>query len=68
MKRRDILKVDKPRVHKVSNSIGVYDAYKWIRKNNWLNIERPLKEKEFYLIIRNINKLIAENIVNGLDV
>ena len=33
-----IKKVNEPRVHKVRGSYGVYDAYKWIRKNNWLNI------------------------------
>ena len=37
--RREVLKVDKPRVHKVKNSLGVYDAYKWLRKNKWLDME-----------------------------
>ena len=29
--RRKVLKVDKPRTHKVRNSLGTYDAYKWVR-------------------------------------
>ena len=29
-----IKKVNEPRKHKVNNSIGVYSAYKWIRKNS----------------------------------
>lgn len=49
----------------VTNSWGVYDAYKLIRKNGWYNIGRPLKEKEFYAIVRGVNKLLAENIING---
>lgn len=49
----------------VTNSWGVYQAYKLIRKNGWYNIGRPLKEKEFYAIVRGINKLLAENIING---
>ena len=53
---------------KVSNSWGVYDAYKHIRKNGWYNIGRPLKEHEYYSIIRGINLLLAEEIVKGNNV
>jgi len=53
---------------KVRNSWGVYDAYKHIRKNGWYDIGRPLKEHEFYTIIRSINKLLAEEILNGRQV
>lgn len=49
----------------VTNSFGVYDCYKAIRKHQWFNIGRPLKEKEFYAIIRGINRLLAEEIVMG---
>ena len=53
------------RNYKITNSIGVYDLYKRVRKNHWYDIGRPLKEHEFYAIIRGINKLLAENIANG---
>lgn len=66
--RRTVLKLDKPRTHKVRGSNGVYDAYKWIRKNKWLNIGRPVTEHEFYTIIRQVNNLLAENILNGEDI
>lgn len=59
---------NKSRVFKVTSSIGVYDAYKWLRKNRWLDIGRPLTEHEFYSIIRRINMLLGELIVNGEDV
>ena len=49
----------------VRDSWGVYDAYKYIRKNGWYNIGRPVKEHEFYSIIRGINKYLATEIVNG---
>ena len=42
--RREILKIDGPRKHKINNSNGVYDSYKWIRKHKWLNIGGPLTE------------------------
>lgn len=53
---------------KVRNSWGVYDAYKHMRKRGWYDIGRPLKEGEFYAIIREVNKLLADNISKGIEV
>lgn len=66
--RKKVLKLDKSRQHKVNNSLGVYDAYKWIRKNKWLDIGRPITEHEFYTIIRHVNNLLAENFLKGRDI
>lgn len=63
-----VKKVNDPRTHKVNNSLGVYDAYKWIRKNKWLNIGRCLTEHEFYSIIRKVNDLLAGNFLQGNDI
>ena len=56
------------RTHKITNSLGNYDAYKYIRKNKWFNIDRPLTEHEFYQIIRRINNYLAEELINGNDI
>lgn len=61
-------KVNNKRNHKIKNSFGVYDAYRWIRKNKWLDIERPLTTKEFYSIIRKINLELAKKLSEGKDV
>lgn len=66
--RKSILKVNEPRKHKVRNSLGVYDAYKFIRKNKWLNIGRALTEHEFYTIIRQMNNYMADNLLLGYDI
>lgn len=50
---------------KVRNSWGIYDAYKLLRKNKWLDIGRPLKEREFYSIIRGVNNLMAAEMALG---
>lgn len=60
-----IRKTRGPKKMKVTSSWGVYDAYKYIRKQGWYDIGRPLKEHEFYSIIRSINNLLAEEIVKG---
>lgn len=63
-----IKKVKGPRKHVVSGSLGVYDAYKYIRKNKWFDIGRPLTEHEFYTIIRQINSLLSEEFIKGNDI
>lgn len=66
--RTEIKKANTKKQAKIRNSWGIYDAYKHIRKNKWYNIGRPLKEHEFYSIIREVNKLLAEDIANGKTV
>ena len=61
--RREVLKVNKSRVHKVKNSLGVYDAYKWLRKNKWLGME-SISEHDFYAIIRAVNKALAKSFLH----
>ena len=66
--KRTTLKLNEPRTHKVTGSLGVYDAYKYIRKNKWLNIGRPLSEHEFYSIIRKVNEYLADSLLRGHDI
>ena len=66
--KSSILHLQDKRTHKVTNSLGVYDAYKYIRKNKWFDIGRPITEHEFYQIVRRINSLLAIHLSNGEDV
>ena len=66
--KRTTLKLNEPRTHKVTGSLGVYDAYKYIGKNKWLNIGRPLSEHEFYSIIRKVNEYLADSLLRGHDI
>lgn len=66
--RRTVLKLNGSRKHKITNSLGVYDSYKYLRKNKWLDIGRPLTEHEFYTIIRQVNNLLAEELLQGHDI
>lgn len=53
---------------KVTNSFGVYDAYKKMRKNNWYGLGKSVTEKDFYAIIRGVNNLLAQELINGREV
>lgn len=66
--RKQVLKVDGPRVHRINNSFGVYDSYKYIRKNKWFDIGQPITEHQFYSIIRRVNNLLAEELLHGHDI
>ena len=66
--KSEVQHLNSPRKHKVTNSIGVYSAYKWIRKNGWLNIGRCLTEHEFYSIIRKVNDYLADSFLHGNDI
>lgn len=66
--RRKVLKVDHSRNHKVKNSIGVYDIYKHIRKNKWYDIGQPITEHQFYTTIRQVNNVLADNLLKGNDI
>lgn len=68
MTREELLKLKESRKHKVTNSIGVYSAYKWLRKRQWIDIGQRLTEHEFYSIIRKINNELAYNLSIGNDI
>lgn len=63
-----IKKVKGTRVHKVKNSYGVYDGFKYYRKNKPKESQYVLTESQYFSIIRKINKLLGELLINGNDV
>lgn len=63
--KNNIVNKKSPRKIKISNSWGVCDCYRDIRKHHWYDIERPLKPYEFYSIIRSVNKLLAKELAEG---
>ncbi len=63
-----IKKVNGPRKHKVNNSLGVDDAYRFLRKRKWADIGRCLTEHEFFSIIRKVNDYLADSFLHGNDI
>lgn len=62
-----IRKADGPRKHKVSGSLGVYDAYKWYRKNKPAGKQYILNESQYFTIIRRINLALRDELLKGND-
>lgn len=53
---------------KVSNSYGNKQAWRWIKKNKWLNIGQPITEKQFGYIIKKINEYLVSKLLRGSSV
>lgn len=66
--RKELLKVDQPRKTTIKNSYGVYDAYKYYRKNKPKAKEYIISESQYFSIIRTLNLLLCEEILNQKDI
>lgn len=60
--------VNKSRIHKIRNSYGVYDGFKFYRKNKPKEHKYILTESQYFSIIRKVNELLGELLVNGEDI
>ena len=66
--RKIVLKLHDNRKHKVKNSYGVYDAFKYYRKIRPKDTKYVLTESQYFSIIRNINNLLIENLLHNNDI
>lgn len=66
--RKKVLKVTESRHHKIQNSYGVYDAYKYYRKNKPKDSKYVLTESQYFSIVRKINNMLAEDIMSNKDI
>ena len=58
-----ILKLNEHRNFKITNSLGVYDAYRWIRRNKYFGVS-PFKDSLFYKVIREVNNALIEDFLS----
>lgn len=66
--REKVLNVKGSRHHKIKNSYGVYDAFRYYVKNRPREHKYVLTDSQYFHIIRTINKLFCEELVRGEDV
>lgn len=62
---KKIKKVSNTRQHKIHNSYGVYDAFKYYRKTKPSLKKYVLKDSIYYKIIRLTNKKLIESFITG---
>lgn len=63
-----MLKANTPKIFKVRNSYGNKKAWRWLKKNKWLNLGQPITERQFGIIIKTINKYLVDRLLEGHDI
>lgn len=63
-----VLARNKPRKHRITGSAGIYDGYKYYRKNKPKDSKYVLTESQYFAITRMINNLLAEELIKGEEV
>lgn len=66
--KSSICKLKETKVHKITNSYGVYDAYKYYRKVKPLKKEYVLSESQYFSIIRKVNLAMVDRLLSGKDI
>ena len=66
--KRRVKRVEGPRIHKVTGSLGVYDAFKFYRKTKPKGKNYILSESQYFAIVRQINNLLADELSEGRDI
>lgn len=61
--KASIRRAAESRKHKVTGSLGVYDAYKWYRKNKPKEKKYILSESQYFAIVRKINEALREELL-----
>ena len=63
-----IKKVSQPRNHKIKNSYGIYDGYKYYRKTKPKDYKYILSESQYFAITRLINSMLRDSLSLGEDI
>ena len=66
--RKRVIRGEEPHTFEVTNSNGNKEAWRWLKKNKWLDLGQPITEKEFGVIIKTINSYLRDQLVQGKDV
>lgn len=64
----NVRKIKGPRNHKVKNSFGIYDGYKYYRKNKPKDKKYILSESQYFAITRKINEYFVEALLKGDEI
>lgn len=67
--RKAVVKAGEKKNHfEVTNSNGAKEAWRWIKKNKWLDIGQPITELELGTIVKTINQTLQDQLLEGKDV
>ena len=66
--RANVIKLRSNKHFKITNSYGTKEAWRWFKKNKWLDLGQSVTEREFGAIIKAMNKLFVNRLLEGHDI
>lgn len=66
--KKRVRKATEHHKHRIRNSLGVYNGYKYYRKNKPNDKKYILSESQYFAIIRQVNNILADEISKGNEV
>lgn len=66
--RKRLLRVYDKKHYGINKCHGIKEAFRWVRKNKWLNIGEPVDECLFYEVVRRVNNEMVKAILNSDEV
>lgn len=67
--RKRVVKAEEKKYRfKVTNSNGAKEAWRWIKKNKWLDLEQPITELQLGKIVKAINNTFQDQLLEGKDI
>ena len=58
-----VQKRNSKRRNKINNSVGVRQGFLFLQKRKWVDVGRPITEKQFQQIVRNVNKALSNLLI-----
>ena len=66
--RKRVIRGNEHHTFEVTNSNGTKEAWRWLKKNRWLDLGQPVTEREFVIIIKTINLHLRDQLIQGKDI
>ena len=63
--KSNVLKLHGRRKHLIKKSYTTKQAWRWVKKNKWLNINQPISERTFGKVIRLVNLALQDKLLTG---
>lgn len=64
----EVKKVKNSRNHKIKNSYGIYDGFKFYRRNKPKDSKYVITESQYFAITRKVNNYLVELLAKGEDI
>jgi len=67
--RKQTLKANTKKGHfRINKSLGAKEAWRWLKKNKWLDLGQEITESQMRVIIDTLNQTLQDQLLNQRDI